>query len=207
MVENQIRPNKVTDNFIISAMGELPRELFVPERLRPTAYVDDDIELGDGRFLMEPMVLARLLQAAAIRDSDVTLVIGCGSGYSVAVLSRMCTTVVAVEAAPEFVSRATSLLADLGIDNAVVVDGPLAEGYARQAPYDVILIDGAVESVPQAIPDQLAEGGRLVTVVIRDGIGRGTLLTRQGEVKSSRIVFDAATPVLPGFEVEQRFEF
>ena len=208
MIESQIRTNKVTDGALIGAMGALPRELFVPEPLRPIAYVDEDLDIGDGRHLMEPMVLARLLQAAAVRARDVALVVGCGSGYSAAVLGRMCTTVVALESNPSLVARSTALLSELGIDNAVVIAGGLAEGHPDHAPYDVILIDGAVAEVPAAILDQLAEGGRLVTVVGgEDGVGRGTLYGRRGGITSRRVVFDASTPLLPGFAPPPRFEF
>ncbi len=207
MVEGQIRTNKVTDGPLIAALSDLPRERFVPPGLRGTAYVDEDLPLGHDRHLMEPMVLARLLQAAAVEPGDVALVIGSGTGYSAAVLARLCTTVVAIEENGALAGDASALLSELGIDNAVVVEGPQAEGYARQAPYDVILIDGAVAAIPPVILDQLAEGGRLVTVVREDRVGRATLVGRRGGVASRRVIFDAATPLLPGFAAEPEFAF
>ncbi len=208
MVESQIRTNKVTDPALLAVMANLPRECFVPEPLRGIAYVDEDIPLGKGRYLMEPMVLARLLQTAAVHPEDVVLDVGCATGYSTAVLARLANTVVAVESDPELAAQATGTLAELGIDNAVVVEGSLREGYPKQAPYDVIFIGGAVPEIPRVIADQLAEGGRLVTVVAEEGaVGRGTLMIRSGGVLSDRPVFDAATPPLPEFSREPGFVF
>lgn len=207
MVENQIRTNKVTDPALIGALSALPREVFVPDRARSLAYVDEDLAIGAGRYLMEPMVLARLLQSAMPRPEDVALVVGSGSGYSVAVLARLCTTVVAVEENADLATRSAETLTRLEIDNAVVIEGSLTAGYAKHAPYDVILIDGAVETVPDALLDQLAEGGRLVTVQHERGVGRGVMYMRRGGARSRRIIFDAATPLLPGFARKVGFEF
>ena len=207
MIESQLRPNRVTDEAILAAFDAVPREVFVPPALRSVAYVDDDIEVAPGRWLMEPMVLGRLLQAAGPRREDVALVIGCGTGYSCAVLARLVNTVVAVESSGDLVSRATQQLADLSIDNVVVLEGRLDEGHSRQAPYDLILINGAVAEMPRAIEAQLAEGGRLVTVM-RDGpVGHATLMTRTGGVVSRRVLFDAAVPPLPGFAPAPGFVF
>lgn len=207
MVEGQIRTNKVTDGPLIAALSDLPRERFVPPAWRGTAYVDDDLPLGHDRHMMEPMVLARLLQTAVVEPGDVALVIGSGTGYSAAILARLCTTVVAIEENSALAGDAAALLSELGIDNAVVVEGPLAEGYAKQAPYDVVLIDGAVAEIPSVIVDQLAEGGRLVTVVREGPVGRATLVSLRGGVASRRVIFDAATPLLPGFAAERSFAF
>lgn len=208
MVENQLRPNRVTDMAVCEAMLDLPRELFVPKQLRGIAYVDEDVEVAAGRWLMEPMVFARLLQAAEIKPSDVILDIGCGTGYSAGVLAKLGSTVVAVENDPELANRASGLLSELGLHNAAVVTGPLAEGYAAQAPYDVIVFDGAVCEIPKAVLSQLAEGGRLVAVVTGEaGLGKATLVTRAGDSFGHRIVFDAGTPLLPGFTRQPAFVF
>lgn len=207
MVESQLRTNRVTDEAILAAFDTVPRELFVPAPMRSIAYVDEDLEVAPGRAMMEPMVLARLLQAADIRPEDVALAIGCGSGYCCAILARIANTVVAIESDSELVHRAGRILSDLSIDNVVFVEGHLAEGNPDQAPYDVILIDGAVEQVPDGIQRQLAEGGRLVTVVQRGSVGRATLMTRRGGVVSSRVLFDAAVPMLAEFAVEPGFVF
>jgi len=206
MVEHQIRTNEVTDESLLAALAEVPRERFVPESLRGVAYIDEDLPLKKGRFLMEPMVFARLLQLAQVSPSDMVLDIGCTTGYSTAVLARLANTVVALESDPELAAAATATLAELGYDNTVVVTAPLAAGYAKQAPYDVIVFGGAVPRVPEKISRQLAEGGRLVAVV-GDGVGRGTLMTRTRGIAASRPVFDAATPVLPDFAIEQGFVF
>ena len=208
MVESQLRTNKVTDLRLLGAFETVPRELFVPEPLRGIAYIDEDVALGGGRFVMEPRVLARLLQAAQPGPEDVALDLGCGSGYATAILSRLVATVVALEDDAALAAAAIRTLGNLEFDNAVVVEGRLAEGYPKQAPYNVILLGGAVDEVPAAIADQLAEGGRLVTVVSAGpGLGRATLMRRDGGVNSSRVLYDAALPVLPGFEAEPGFVF
>ena len=157
MVESQIRPNKVTDERLMSAMATLPREVFVPTEFQSVAYVDKAIPLGDGRYLMEPMITARLIQAAQPASSDVALTIGCGTGYGAAVLSHMVSTVVAVECDGGLAKQATQTLMDLGIDTVAVVRDPLEDGYADQAPYDVIFFDGAVAEISDVISSQLAE--------------------------------------------------
>ncbi len=212
MVENQVRPNKVTDERVLAAMAAVPRELFVPKKFAGIAYVDEDIAVSRDRYLMEPMVLARLLQAAAIEPRDVVLDIGCASGYSTAVLARLADTVVAIESDAELAETAIALMAELDADNTAVVTGELAEGYANQAPYDVIVLEGAVEEVPRALSDQLSEDGRLVAVVTgenRGGIhlGRATLMRRMHGRLSVRVLFDASVPPLPGFAVERGFVF
>lgn len=207
MVESQLRPNKVTDQALLEALASVPRELFVPEALRNVAYVDEDIPLGRGRFLMEPMILARLVQLAAVRPTDTALVVGAGSGYGAAVLSRIAGRVVAVEEDRELAHRATQILKTLGAANVSVVEGRLADGAPRLAPFDAIVFEGSVDHIDPAMPHQLADQGRLVAVVNRRGIGRATLMTRDAGVVSSRVAFDAAVPRLPGFEAAPAFVF
>lgn len=208
MVDCQILPNRVTDPHIVDGMSDLPRENFVSGALKGVAYVDEALPLGDGRYLMEPMVVARLLEEAALKPDDVALCIGCASGYLPALLAGIVSTVVAVEADKSLAERASATFTQLGIDNIAVVEGDLAQGHAKQAPYDVIVFDGAIPEVPEVITDQLADGGRLSAIVVgKDGVGRGQLATRFGDVTSSRTVFDAGTPMLPGFEREAAFSF
>lgn len=207
MVDGQLLPNQVTDARLIAAMGEVPREAFVPENRRDVAYRDEDLELAAGRFLMEPRVFARMLQAANIQPSDVVLDVGCASGYSAAVLARLAATVVALESDKALAAQATSALSQLGIDNAVVVEGPLAAGLAKQGPFDVIVVEGAIERRPDDLLGQLADGGRLVAVQVERGIGRATLWRRSGELKARLDLFDASVPRLAEFDVAPAFEF
>jgi len=208
MVENQVRANRVTDPAVLEAMETVPRELFVPKALRGYAYVDSSLALDDTRHLLEPLVMARMIQAAMVRPSDVVLDVGCASGYSAAILAHMASTVVALEVDDDLATRATRTLTDLGLDNAVVVAGPLNEGYPRQAPYDVIMIEGAIPEIPDGVRSQLADGGRLIAVV-----GGGawnsklTVVERHGDSFGHRVVFDAAAPRLPGFEKAEAFVF
>ena len=208
MIESQLRPNKVTDDRVLSAFAGIRRELFVPENLRSVAYIDEDLPLGGGRYLMEPMVAARLLQAAAIGRTDALLIVGAGTGYEAALAAMLARNVVALEENPELARRARSALVDHAIAAASVVEGPLRAGYRARAPYDAVLFGGAVDEVPDEISAQLAEGGRLVVVVKRaNAVGRATLTTRTGGVLARRVIFDAATPRLPGFAPKPAFEF
>jgi protein-L-isoaspartate(D-aspartate) O-methyltransferase len=208
MVDSQIRPNKVSDPAIIAAMLSVPRERFVPAALRGIAYVDEDIPLGGARYLMEPMVLGRLLQVAAITPDDAVLDVGCGSGYASAVMARLARNVVALEEDPALARQAVALLGELALPNFAVVEGKLAAGCPSRGPYDVILLDGAVAAIPPAIAEQLANGGRLVTVVQGNpGMGKAVLMTRVDGAFGQRTIFDAWTPMLPGFAAQPGFVF
>ncbi|HUT48625.1 MAG TPA: protein-L-isoaspartate O-methyltransferase [Alphaproteobacteria bacterium] len=208
MVESQIRTNKVTDRRLIAALLDIPRERFLPKAVQSLAYLDEDIPIGQGRFLMEPMVMARLLQIAEVQPNDLALDIGCGAGYSAAVLARLCATVVAVESDGDLASAASHVLAEIDVDNAAVVEGPLEKGYPRQGPYDLILFNGAITAIPDEIAKQIASGGRAVAVVVNDrGIGAGTLYRKTTGTLSGRAIFDANTPLLPGFERAEKFVF
>jgi protein-L-isoaspartate(D-aspartate) O-methyltransferase len=208
MVQNQIRTNRVTDPQVITAMNELPRELFVPASARGFAYVDEDVPLGGGRYLTEPLTTALLLQTAEIHADDVVLDIGCGTGYTSAIAARMASAVVALESDPGLATRATATLTQLGLNTATVVVGPLHKGWVEQAPYDVIVFSGAVAAVPKTIEEQLGEGGRMVAVIGQEkGMGSGMLFLRRGGIVSRRPVFDAAIPLLPDFAPEPAFRF
>lgn len=207
MVDSQLRPNRLTDDRIADAMMSLPREQFLPKALSGVAYVDEDIPLGNGRYMMEPMVLGRLLQVAEIGPSDTILHVGCGTGYASAVMAMLAGTVVALESDEDLVARATDLLSEQQVANTAVVMGDLAAGLADQGPYDLVLIEGAVAEVPPALIDQIAEGGRLLAVVRGDGVGVATLYRRENGTVGHRALFDAATPILPGFEPRKSFVF
>ncbi len=208
MVDNQVRTNRVTDPLVISALRAVPREVFVPAPQKGVAYLDDDLSVGSGRFLMEPMILARLLQLAEVQTHDAVLDVGCATGYSTAVLGKMASSVVALEEDPGLVNWATETLLGLGIDNAVVVEGALAEGLPAQGPYDVIFVNGALPRVPDVLRNQLAEGGRLVAVVQGEkGVGHATLVTRRGGAFGHRTEFDASIKMLPGFSRDPAFVF
>lgn len=208
MVENQLRPNKVTDERVIAAFLTIRRELFVPAALRGVAYIDDDLPLGGGRYLMQPMVAARLVQAATVQPKDTVLVLGAGVGYEAAVLSLLARGVVALEENLELARIGRSALVDHRIAAVSYVEEPLALGHRKRAPYNVILFGGAVAALPSEIEGQLAEGGR-IAVVLRPhgGVGRATLLTRTGGVLAQRVIFDAAMPLLPGFDAQPGFVF
>ena len=208
MVNGQILPNKITHLRLIDILSKLPRELFVMQSQRPVAYVDKDIEIAPNRYLMEPRVFARLVQALAPGPDEIGLYIGCGSGYGVAVLANLCNTVIGLECDVALAARASELFAELEIDNAVVVEGPLDKGYAQQGPYDLVFIEGAISDVPSVILDQLAESGRLVAVVSSgQSLGEATIIRRVGEVYGSRVLFTASASSLPGFEVAAEFIF
>jgi protein-L-isoaspartate(D-aspartate) O-methyltransferase len=208
MVEGQIRTNRVTDEALVEAFMAVPREVFVPKPARGIAYVDEGIQVAPGRYLVEPMIQGWLLDAVKVARTDVALDVGCGTGYSTALLARLAATVVALESDPDLAARAVANLRELGADNAIVVEGPLPEGHPKQAPYDVIVIEGAVAEVPSALLDQLAPDGRLVAIVAPDGrMGRVRLFQKVAGTVSSRIIADGGTPMLPGFEPKPAFEF
>jgi len=209
MVDGQLRPNRVTNASLLAAVGELPRERFLPAGLRSVAYADDDVPLGNGRFLMEPMVLARLIQALQLQPDDKTLIVASGRGYGAALLSRLVKSVVAVESDVALASAAEQTFRDLGIVNINQTVAKLEAGAPAEAPYDAILIEGAVQQIPRMILDQLAEGGRLTTVTAAPAgvLGVAQLMVREGGVTSGRALFDAGTPALPGFAVPARFTF
>jgi len=211
MVDSQIIPNRVTDQAVIDAMAEMPREVFVPANFKSVAYVDRAIPLTSGRWIIEPMVVARLLHEAAIQPSDVVLSIGCGTGYAVAVMAKLASTVVAAECEKTFAQKSGDALTELGIDNVAIINGVLTDGVADQAPYDVIFFDGAVAEVPGRIIDQLADGGRLVAMITKSGgpggLGQGVLIQRFGGSVARREIFEAGAPLLPGFEADVAFHF
>ena len=207
MVQNQLRPNRVDDPNVLDAMAEIPRERFLPKALRGVAYADEDLPLPDGSWLIEPLVLARLIQAAEVNPSDVVLVIGCTTGYAGAVLARLAGTVILVEA-PAAAERVEALLDDLGVDNVVVVasDDP-AGGHPSQAPFDLILVVGSVPGLPPALVEQIGESGRIVAVIDDGRIGKATLFTKLHGVVGQREVCDAQTPPCPGLEPSPHFSF
>jgi protein-L-isoaspartate(D-aspartate) O-methyltransferase len=209
MVLTQLRPNKVIDEQVIDAMAALPREQFVPKAYRGVAYMDEDVAIAPGRYLMEPMILARLLQEAEIQPSEVALVIGAATGYEVAVLARLTSTVIGLEADAALSQQAGQTLQSLGIDNVALVDGALKDGLAKQGPFNVILIAGAVPEISPALLQQLADGGRLIGVLRAPGapIGQTVLIKRTGDLFPQRVLFDAGTPMLPGFERPAGFVF
>ena len=213
MVDNQLRTENVTDLAILAAMGDVPRESFVPTRLKPLAYIDDDLAIKDAdggaaaRYLMEPAPFARLVQLAEIGASDVVLDIGCGTGYSAAVLSRLADAVVALESDPELAEQAAETLLGLDIDNVAVVAGPLEGGYPSEGPYDVILLEGAVERVSDALFDQLKEGGRLVAVVGSGWTASAMVYTSSDGTIAGRAAFNADVRPLPGFQAPKAFVF
>jgi protein-L-isoaspartate(D-aspartate) O-methyltransferase len=209
MIDGQLRPNRVTNAELLAAIGDLPRERFLPDALRSVAYADDDVPLGNGRYLMEPMVLARLVQALQPHHRDRALVVGAGRGYGAALLARLVKLVAAVESEPALAGPAGQIAKELGLVNIHWITGKLEQGGPGEGPYDIVLIEGAVQQLPQAILDQMAEGGRLAAVVAgaTGAMGVAQLFVKEGGVTSGRPLFEAGTPLLPGFAPPPRFTF
>ncbi len=213
MVECQIRPNKVRNEKLLDIIGALPREIFVPPAMAGIAYIDEDLQVAPGRYLLEPMILARLLEAADIKPTDRVLDIAPATGYSTAVIASLAREVVAVENDPSLKMLAVSNLGSVQIINADVQSTPLTEGCKAKAPYDVIFINGGVEFVPDALTAQLAEGGKLVAVLWQYGpahaahTGEARLYEKiRGQI-SHRPLFDANVKLLPGFSLPKKFAF
>jgi protein-L-isoaspartate(D-aspartate) O-methyltransferase len=207
MIDGQLRTNRVTAPGLLDAMAAIPREEFVPPAERGIAYLDEDLRVGGGRCLIEPLVLARLIQAAAPQPQDTVLDIGMATGYSSAVLSRLAGQVIALDDDAALAEQARASLAKQGCGNVTVIAGPMAEGYIRRAPYGVILINGAVDEIPPALQAQLGEGGRLAAVLGTGPVGRATLFTKRHGIVAHRILFDATTPALKSFVKEPGFVF
>jgi protein-L-isoaspartate(D-aspartate) O-methyltransferase len=208
MVESQIRTNRVTDDRLLSALFEVPRQIFVPEALASVAYVDSSIRIAKDRYLVEPLVLARLLQEAMVGEGDKVLVVGAGTGYSAAILGGLCASVTAVESDATLAAAARKNLAALAVTNVTVHEGALEQGWPASAPYDVILIDGMVADLPSGLTAQLADHGRLVTIRSQEGrSGAGMLYRKLGGAVSGRPLFDAVVPYLPGFAPRPEFAF
>jgi protein-L-isoaspartate(D-aspartate) O-methyltransferase len=212
MVDGQIRTTGVTGAALLEALLEVPREAFVPAARRDLAYIDEDVLIaGDGgagsRWLMEASPFARLVQLAALRPGDKVLDVGTGTGYPAAVLSRLAGRVTALESDPGLAETARAALAGLGAANVEVVTGDLPRGFAANAPYDVIIIEGSIAELPSLLPVQLTEGGRLVAVEGVGNAGVARFYLKSGGVVSGRGAFNAAVKPLPGFESAPAFEF
>lgn len=207
MVDTQVRPADVTKFPIIDAMLRVPREQFVPSDRREAAYVGENVDLGDGRVVLEPRTLGKMLEAVDIQPGDLVLDIGAGHGYSSALAAHLAEAVVALEEDPALAREAERALSEAGADNAVVVEGKLVEGAARHGPYDVILVEGAVQYMPQTITDQLKDGGRIVAIFLEGALGVVRVGYRLDDQMSWRFVFNAGAPVLPGFQKSPAFVF
>lgn len=210
MVDCQIHTSGIVDSKVLNSFGSVPRELFVPEKIRDIAYADESLDIGQGRFLLEPAVHAKMVQETQPKPDDVVLDIGCASGYSSAILSPIVTTIIALENNKRQMDKATRLWNQLGTCNIALIEGDLAKGVADQSPYSLIIINGAVTKVPEAILEQLSVGGRLVTIIKKQDnpIGHATLFMKSdnGSI-SSKPLFDANAPFIGGFEQKTSFEF
>ena len=200
MVDTQIRPSDVTKFPIIEAMLQIPREVYVPRDRQEAAYIGANVDISPNRVVLEPRTLAKMLDALDVQPGDMVLDLGCGLGYSAAVIARLADTVVAVEDDADLAAEAQRALSDEGVDNAVVVCGPLAEGAAKHGPYDVITVQGGIEVLPDAISAQLKDGGRVAAVFMTGALGTvKTGLKQDGQI-TWRYAFNATAPVLAGFE-------
>ena len=209
MLESQIRPNKVIDEKVLSAFSEIPRELFVQKSMRDIAYIDEDLPLSNGRYLMEPMILARLIQSLELSVFDNVMIIGVGTGYSAAIISQIVTSVIGIESRANLIQKAENNLTSLDITNAVLFKERLQDGFSKEAPYNAILIDGGVSFVPDSILNQLANDGRLVSIYRSEAgtAGEACLWMRAGRKFSRTCLFNAQVPTLEEFKAKQEFSF
>lgn len=199
MVDTQVRPSDVTKFPIIEAMLAVPRELFVPDSLREAAYSGGNVEIGRDRVLLEPRTLAKMLDGLDVQADELVLDVGCGYGYSSAVVARMAQAVVALEEDESIAAETQGLLAEVGADNAILHTGPLSEGAAEHGPYDVILVQGGVAELPQTLEEQLKDGGRIACLFLDGALGAVRIGYKSGGSLSWRFEFNAGAPVLPGF--------
>jgi len=207
MVESQVRANDVTDIRIHDAMRAVPRERFVPTVKRGVAYADGAIEVVANRYLLEPRTFSKLIQLAQVASTDSVLDVGCATGYSTAVIARLAARVTGLEQDADLVRVASDMAPAVGATNVAIVQGSLADGHRAGAPYDVIVVNGAIEAPPEALLGQLAEGGRLVAIVQSGEQSRAHLYLRQNGRIGSRVAFDAWAPLLAGFRQKVGFVF
>lgn len=207
MVDCQVRPADVTRYAIIEAMLWAPRERFVPKSKREVAYAGAEVEIAPGRYLLDPRTFAKLVEVSGVDADDLVLDLAPGAGYSTAVLARIAEAVVAVEPDPKLAQEAMRTLAEVEVDNAAVSEGDPTKGDPAHGPYDVIFLNGAVETLPKALTDQLKPGGRLVAIFVEGDAGKAKVLTAGRSSVTERYAFDALTAVLPGFERPRAFEF
>lgn len=207
MVDTQVRPSDVTKYPVIAAMLDVPREEFVPDAKREAAYMGDHVDLGGGRVVLDPRVMAKMLDLLDIQPTDLLLDLGAGLGYGAALLAHLAEAVVAVEDLPKLAAAAETTLGQLGYDNVAVVTGDLQAGSPRHAPFDAVLVEGAVEHLPDAILDQIKDGGRIVCIFAEGALGVVRIGYKIDGQVTWRFAFNAAAPVLPGFHRHRAFTF
>ena len=205
MVDTQVRPSDVTKFPILDAMLSVPREDYVPDSKREAAYMGENVDLGGGRVMLEPRTLAKMLDAVDIQADELVLDLGCGLGYSSAVIARMADFVVAVEEDEAMAAEAQSTLSEHGVDNVAVIAGPLTAGNAKNGPYDVIMIQGAVEAVPDVLTDQLKDGGRMTCIFAEGMLGTVKIGYKIDGAMVWRHGFSAGAPLIAGFEASRGF--
>ena len=205
MVDTQIRPSDVTKYPIIEAMLNVPREDFVPNALRGAAYADASVDLDGGRTVLEPRTFAKMLDGLDIENDEMVLDLGCGLGYSAAVIARMSDFVIALEPSEALAAEAEERLSDAGVDNVAVIAGELTNGAPKHGPYDVIILEGGVEQVPDALLDQLKDGGRIAAIFIDGRAGSVRIGHKHNGHVDWRLAFNASAPLLTGFDVETEF--
>lgn len=206
MVDTQVRPSDVTKFPIIEAMLSVPREEFVPASLREAAYVGENLNLGDGRVLLEPRSLAKILDALDVTRDELVLDVGAAMGYSSAVIARMAQAVVALEETESLANEAQEALSSIGADNVIVQVGPLSEGAEQHGPYDVIVVEGGAAQFPEALVAQLKEGGRAACIFVNGAWGEVRIGRKKDGAMTWRAVFNASAPVLPGYASAEEFQ-
>ncbi len=207
MVESQLRTTKVNDPALVRALKTVPRELFVPDERRASAYADEDVSLGGARVLLQPLTIARLLNEAEIAAGDKVLVVGAGTGYACAVLAQMGAVVTGLESDAAMAARARTALAAAGHGSVVIVEGPLDLGYPSAGPYDVLVVNGATEFLPAAWAGQLARDGIAVAILNQGGVGRGVVARAVDGAFGCDAFMDAFTQTLPGLAKPVTFQF
>ena len=209
MVENQIRANKVTDISIIDAFNYVRREKFVPDSLKAISYIDEDIQLSRNRFMMKPMILARLFQSLSLQGNENILHIGSNTGYSSAILSRICSSVICIESDKKLFETSVNVFSEMGFDNVIPLHGLMEHGVIKEAPFDIIFIEGSIEIEPKTLFGQLNDNGKLIVIIRPENmkIGKAKLFFKKNNEIGIENLFDAQVSKLSIFKSNSKFLF
>ena len=207
MIDGQVKPLSNIEPSILEALYNIDRKDYIPENFRDFSYSEKNVYIGNGRYLPKPAITAKLLSALKVETLETVLIIGSGTGYSAAITSKIAETVICIEEDQDLITFSESIASSNSMNNIVFIKNKLSKGYIDQGPYSCILIEGGVEEVPNIILDQIAEGGKLVTVIMQNDTGSAIKYSRKNNQIISQFLFSIEAPLLKSFEKAKKFKF